>query len=65
MDEMDQSIISVFDKSANSPEVHQTMRDFVSLAGVFSALGNAKTFESPLEILIFFKSHSIFLIEKL
>lgn len=55
MDEMDQSIISVFDKSANSPEVHQTMRDFVSLAGVFSALGNAKTFESPLEILIFLR----------
>lgn len=55
MEEMDQSLISLFDKTAKSPEVHQTMRDFVYLAGVFSALGNAKTFDSPLEILVFLR----------
>lgn len=55
MDKLDLSVISIFDKQADAPEVHQTMRDFVSLAGVFSALGNAKTFDSPLEILVFLR----------
>lgn len=55
MEKLDSTVISIFEKSADAPEVHQTMRDFVSLAGVFSALGNAKTFDSPLEILVFLR----------
>lgn len=55
MDKLDAKVISLFEKQADAPEVHQTMRDFVSLAGVFSALGNAKTFDSPLEILVFLR----------
>lgn len=65
MGEMDQSLISIFDKPATSPEVHQTMRDFVSLAGVFSALGNSKTFDSPLEILVFLRIIQFFNMEAL
>lgn len=52
---MDQQLISIFEQTSDSPEIYQTMRDFVSLAGVFSELGNAKTFESPLEILVFLR----------
>src|SRR5690625_3719192 len=55
MEKLDQSLISIFDKDASSPEVYETMRDFVSLAGVFGELGNAKTFDSPLEIWVFMR----------
>jgi len=55
MEKVDQPLISVFNQEAESAEMYQTMRDIVSLAGVFSALGNAKTFEAPLEILVFLR----------
>lgn len=65
MDEMDQGVISIFDESADRLEVHQTMRDFATLAGVFSELGNAKTFSSPIEILVFLRIIQFFKLEAL
>lgn len=55
MEEMDQEVISLFDHPVDRWEVHQTMRDFSTLAGVFKELGDAKTFESPIEILVFLR----------
>lgn len=55
MEKVDQQLISIFTQKAESAEMSQAMRDIVSLAGVFSELGNAKTFEAPLETLVFLR----------
>ena len=60
MEKVDQQLISIFTQKAESAEMYQAMRDMVSFAGIFSELGNAKTFEAPLETLVFLPSNSFF-----
>lgn len=55
MEQMDQPLISIFEKEESSPEIHQSMRDIAYLSGVLSDLGSQNAFQTPAEILRFLR----------
>ncbi|AOV06804.1 hypothetical protein [Sporosarcina ureilytica] len=55
MEEMDQSVISIFKTAQHQPELTRAMRDIISLAGVMKDLSTEAVFDSPLEMLRFLR----------
>lgn len=55
MEQMDQSLISIFHAEESAPEVMQSMMDIASLSGVLGDLSAQKFFYSPSEILRFLR----------
>ena len=57
MEQMDQTVISIFKGDSNQPQMTRAMRDIISLAGVMKDLSSEAVFDSPLEMLQVLANH--------